>query len=483
MTDPREAAAEEIVYQRAGINWSLVVRATPDRLYGFLDLEPTAPVGQAPTPSDIEAALRPATLTLVGDLTERLAPAFVQEEGMAVSMPKIKGLLIAEGIPPSKGRAAEVKWFVEWERGRGVSVVEDQADYHDSGHIVQVKESDPILEIVPPTRGEPGADIFGEPIAGVMGDPIPFEFGDNVLYDNASNVLRATMPGEVRRDGGKIRVDRVFRVDGDVDFSVGNISFEGDVNVAGSVQDGFTVVSGGDIRVYGSVLAATLEARGNIYIGEGATGREKGSMKAGGNIQAKYLNGMTVQTGGDLKILNEVINCKTRVGGRVVIERGAVVGGELVALRGLETRALGTQISLPTVVRVGVDPETDLRRQGILDRLKAVNKHIERVFLNIKPFVEDPAKVATLPPQRRELVRQFLIELASLKAERDTHEHDLKALSANPVPEEELFVRVSKVIYSKVDIQIGPCVQKYDTEVYGPLTLVPDEATGRLKHK
>ncbi|OGG55256.1 MAG: hypothetical protein A3F84_24220 [Candidatus Handelsmanbacteria bacterium RIFCSPLOWO2_12_FULL_64_10] len=483
MTAPRESDAEEIVYQRAGINWSLVVRATADRLFGFMDIEPTSSSGNPPTPEDIEEALRPAQLTLVGDLIERMAPCFAPEEGMAVAMPRAKGLLIAEGIPPSKGGPSGVKWFVEWKRTRGVSVVEDQADYHDSGHIVQVKEGEAILEIVPPTRGESGVDIFGEPIPGLMGDPIPYAFGDNVIYDEKSNVLRATTAGEVRRDDGQVRVNRVFRVEGDVDYGVGNIEFEGDVTIDGNVQDGFSVKAGGDIRVYGSVMAATLEAGRHILIGEGATGREKGSMKAGANLQAKYLNGMSVNVGGDLKITNEVINCRTRVGGRAVIERGAIVGGDLVAMRGLETRAIGTQISLPTVVRVGVDPEVDARRQGILERLKAVNKHIERIFLNIKPFVENPAKVATLPPQRRELVRQFLIELAGLKAERGTHEQDLRSLRGAEVTEEDLYVRVSKVVYTKVELQIGPCTQKYEVELYGPVTLVPDGATGRLRSK
>lgn len=483
MAVPRDSEAEEIVYQRAGINWSLVVRATPDRLFAFLDLEPTAGTGDPPTPAEIEEALRPAQLTLVGDLVERMAPAFAREEGMAVSMPKLKGLPIAEGIPPSKGRPADVKWFVEWKRSGGVSVVEDRADYHDTGHIVQAKEGEAILEIVPAARGEAGVDIFGEPIPGLLGDPVPYEFGANVVYDESSNVLRATMTGEVRRDNNQVRVDRVYRVEGDVGFNVGNIEFEGDVAITGNVQDGFAVKAGGDIRVHGSVLAGSLEAGRHIFIAEGATGREKGSMTAGGNLQAKYLNGMTVRVGGDLKITNEVINCNTRVGGRAVIERGSVVGGELVAMRGVETRAIGTQITLPTVVRVGVDPEADARRQGILERLKAVNKHIERIFLNIKPFVENPAKVATLPPQRRELVRQFLIELAGLKAERETHEQDLKALGGAAVAEEDMYVRVSKVIYSKVELQIGACVQKFDVELYGPVTLVPDGATGRLRHK
>lgn len=481
MSPPADSEARDVVYQRAGVNWSLLVRATSDRLYGFMDLIPVEEMGRPPNVEEVEEALRPARMTLVDDFPERLLERLESRiEGLA-GIRRIEGLLIAEGFPSGQGKPADVRWFVQWERTKGVSVADDQVDYRDTGHIVQVKEGDPILEIVPPTRGAAGVDIFGEAIPGLLGDPLKLEFGENVVYDEASNVLRAAIAGEVRRTALKVWVDSVYRVEADVDFNVGNIDFTGNVQVGGNVLDGFVVRARGTIKVYGSVLAATLEAGGDILIGEGATGRGQGTLQAGGYILAKYLNGMNVRAGGDLKVTNEISNCATKVGGKVVIERGSVVGGELVALRGLETRSIGTAITQPTVVRIGVDPETDGRRQGILDRLKTVNQQIERIFLNLKPYVEDPRKVAGLPPSRRDLVRQSLVELAGLKAERESHEQDLKGLEAKHVPPEDLFVNFTKAIYAKSTVQIGTCAQHYDVELYGPMTLVPDESTGRLK--
>ena len=121
-------------------------------LFGFLDLVPTSEEGLPPTAEELEEALRPAQLTLVPSLLEDLTVALKPKiEGLAVAS-RIEGLPVAEGIDPSKGSEAGVKWFVEWERDSGVAMVDDRADFHQSGHIVQVKEGDPILGIVPPTR-------------------------------------------------------------------------------------------------------------------------------------------------------------------------------------------------------------------------------------------------------------------------------------------------------------------------------------------
>lgn len=482
--DSRESEEnQEPIFQKAGMNWSVVVRADEMKVKAFLDVDSLGNSTEAPKVEEIQKALRSSGLKLVESFDTLVADAFAPFTGEMAQPLELRDLLVAEGKVPEKGAAAEIKWFVEWERKKEVSMVEDQADYRDTGHIVQVKEGDPILQVTPATQGPEGVDVFGEAIPGLFGDPVPYQFGKNVELDASSNILHALIPGEVRRDDEQLWVDSVYSVEGDVDFNVGNIDFAGDVRIGGSVQDGFVVKAKGDIKVFGSVLAATLEAGENLYIGEGATGHGKGSLSANGLIQAKYLNGVTVTAGGDLKVTNEVINCKTKVGGRATIERGSVVGGEFVARLGLETRSIGTQIAVPTVVRVGIDPQTDLRRQAILTRMKEINRQIERIYLNIKPFVEDPAKVAKLPKQRKELVKQFLLEMAGLKAERDSHEKDLKELEIEEVAPDDLYVRVSKAIFGKTTIHIGRCSQAYPVEAYGPLTLIPDDVTGRLKNK
>ena len=57
-----------------------------------------------------------------------------------------------------------------------------------------------------------------------------------------------------------------FEVDGDVDVSIGNISFVGSIIVRGTIRSGFKVEAEGDIEVWGNVEAATVQSQGNVII-------------------------------------------------------------------------------------------------------------------------------------------------------------------------------------------------------------------------
>ena len=66
---------------------------------------------------------------------------------------------------------------------------------------------------------------------------------------------------------------------------MGNIDFIGDVVIKGMVNDGFKVKSGKSITVMGNVYAATLEARQNIIIKQGAINSQ---LEAGGDVRVGF---------------------------------------------------------------------------------------------------------------------------------------------------------------------------------------------------
>jgi cytoskeletal protein CcmA (bactofilin family) len=55
-------------------------------------------------------------------------------------------------------------------------------------------------------------------------------------------------------------------IPGDVNPETGNINFNGDVHIKGSVMDNLKVIADGDIIVSGNVLQANLIAKGSIDI-------------------------------------------------------------------------------------------------------------------------------------------------------------------------------------------------------------------------
>ena len=84
----------------------------------------------------------------------------------------------------------------------------------------------------------------------------------------------------------------------DVDSSTGDIDYEGSVKINGNVCANFSVRAKGDIEVSGVVEGAYLEAGGDIIITRGMNGMIKGTLKAGGNIVAKFIENAKVHADG-----------------------------------------------------------------------------------------------------------------------------------------------------------------------------------------
>ena len=92
----------------------------------------------------------------------------------------------------------------------------------------------------------------------------------------------------------------------DVDASTGDIEYDGNVMIPGTVRTGFTVKAKGDIQVNGVVEGATLIAGGNIVIKRGVQGMSRGRLVSGGDICAHFFESANVEAKGDvLADLNE----------------------------------------------------------------------------------------------------------------------------------------------------------------------------------
>jgi uncharacterized protein len=91
------------------------------------------------------------------------------------------------------------------------------------------------------------------------------KLGQNVRSGGDNNeILFAEIHGRVKQEGDTIQVVEEYVVDGDVDFSIGNIRFNGFVEVRGDVLDGFQVSASKGLKITGNVGACRLISHGNI---------------------------------------------------------------------------------------------------------------------------------------------------------------------------------------------------------------------------
>lgn len=467
-----------VLFQRLGLEFNVVVYGGRDNLTAHLRVTQRDSKAARPPEEDVLKALDGSGITLVEDVGARILEAF------AIAPPhEIPEIIIAEGVHPQKGKAEDAKWFIDLSEETKIQIVGDQADFRDIKQIAQVKAGDPILEVIPAEKGAPGVDVLGKPIEGLPGDDLELKWGENVEFDKSSRILRAKVAGRVRSATGMVWVDPIYKIEGDVSFSTGNVNFEGDVSIQGNVQDGFEVKAARNITVYGSVFASTLIAGGTITIHEGVNGHGQAKLTAGGSIAAKYVKDATLTVGGDLRVTSEVFSSSIRVNGKIFVTRGTIVGGEVVALRGIDVRTLGSPMQVPTKVTVGVDPEIEKRAKELRAQMTTITKQIERIYLTIKPYVDNPATITDLPDSRKDWVRSLLQSLAALKTQKVAVEKELSTMDAPTIGLKELKIFVSKEVCGKVTVVMGPISTTFATSVAGPCTLVADEEKKRIGPK
>lgn len=175
---------------------------------------------------------------------------------------------IAIGDPAENGTDGRVVLTIDMEEDRKpLEKADGKVDYKDLVRLHNVKKGQLIARKIPPMPGKSGNTVTYEEIPYRAGKDAHFKVGKNVLIDQDETSMYAAMDGLVTlTEKGKVNVFPVYEVNGDVDYSTGNIDFVGTVVIRGNVLTGFTVKSAGDIRVVGGVEGAELISGGSIEI-------------------------------------------------------------------------------------------------------------------------------------------------------------------------------------------------------------------------
>lgn len=292
---------------------------------------------------------------------------------------------IAIGIEPVQGQDGSIRYAVpmdDVEQHRRPAESDDgTVDFKDVTRLNNVRKGQIIAELIPPVAGRPGTAVTGEPIPCKEGKEARFKVGKNVVLNPEQTAMYAAIDGLVTRtDKGKLNVFPVYEINGDVDYSIGNIDFVGTVVIRGNVLTGFRVCASGDIRVIGGVEGAELIADGSIEISGGIIGYNKGLVKAGQQVKSSFIQDGNVSAGEDVVVTQSIMHSNVRAGRDVICSgsKGLIVGGNIQAGERVTARIIGNPMSTATSIEVGVLPELrnellELRQQ-LKDQMANLDK-------------------------------------------------------------------------------------------------------------
>jgi uncharacterized protein (DUF342 family) len=319
----------------------------------------------------------------------------------------------AEGTKPSDGRDAYIQYNFETDQTK-VRLREGsngRVDFKELNIIQNVVKDQPVARKLPPEKGVPGKTITAKPIPARDGKDIPLPLGKNVHSGADGVTIIADMNGQVILANGKINVEPVYTVQGDVNLKTGNIIFLGTVIVNGNVEDGFSVKAAGNIEVNGTVAKADLDADGDIIIHQGINAKSGGSVHAGRSLWARFIENAFVEAGNMVVASDGIINSQVDAASKIVCQgkRGHIMGGRLRATEEVNAKVLGNPTSgTETICEVGFDPKKKEEKEKLLAAKEAAMKELEDIKLNLQTLVNVKKQRKSLPEDKEANMKELM---------------------------------------------------------------------------
>jgi len=324
--------------------------------------------------------------------------------------------IIAKGTPTREGHDASIQYNFPTDNKIHPQLLEDgTVDFRNLNILNHCKEGDVLAVLTPEDRGEPGTDVCGNTIKPRDVKRLSLSFGRNITLSEDRLTITSQVNGHVSLIDGKVFVSDVLEVE-NVDNSIGNIEYEGNVKINGNVCSGFSVRAHGDIEVKGVVEGAYIEADGNIILTRGMNGMSKGILKAKGNIVAKFIENATVYAGGSVEtdsILHSKVQAKTEI--NVKSKKGFITGGSVSATYAIRVKTLGTQMGADTIVTAGIDPEITNRYQALAKELAESQKNLKLMMPVLDATKKKIAAGAKLLPEQIKSLQQMAVTVKTLQ--------------------------------------------------------------------
>ncbi|ENH98212.1 hypothetical protein J416_00664 [Gracilibacillus halophilus YIM-C55.5] len=309
-----------------------------------------------------------------------------------------KQVEIAKGELPKNGKDGELKLIKSLQSSLEV---EEKKSFRDVARIPTVEEGEKIAELVPPTEGVNGVDVYNQVIKASKGKPAKCRAGKNVQFESSENAYYAEVAGQLSHGDRILQVFPVYEVKGDVSLETGNLDFVGSITIHGNVPTGYTIHAKGDITVFGLVEGAHLEAGENITIKEGIAGMEKATIHAGANLHCGYINQADVHVGKDLVIQNSIMHSQCVAQENVFCENGNIIGGSISAGKKIVVNHVGNKANTKTELAFGINKKLRERAQALADEKNDLLDKKEKLKVLGQQLQQKQEQVGQLPTKER----------------------------------------------------------------------------------
>jgi len=372
---------------------------------------------------------------------------------LAEQKKQVSDLIIATGYPMQKGEDGRIDTSM-LDKVENEEESDDQVDLRQVQNFINVSTDQLIGTVLPPREGIPGKTVFGFNIPAQDGIVFNLSLGKQVRLGEDGCSIYAEADGRMFLKGNEISVEDIYVVKGDINFRVGNINYNGFLEVRGDVLDGFSVNATKGIKIQGNIGSCRIESQGDIVFC-GMSGQEKGSIFCGSSVTANFIHDTTIECNGNILAETEIRNCDIKTLGNVQVNKGVLVGGSCIAMGGVEVATAGSPSSLFTRIVVGTNYNDLEELNQLFNELKIVLEEfkLSKDRSNSENLIKQRATIA----DKIQEIRSRYYENANAK------------------------VNVKKKLYEKVSLTLEKISEEVREECSGPVSIILNTVEGGLR--
>ncbi|MEZ3426116.1 MAG: FapA family protein [Lachnospiraceae bacterium] len=430
------------------INMSYRLLVDEGNMNAVFRLYPPSETGKALTAQDI-----------LGDLAGKQIKYGIQKENIEEAIAKelyCTDIVAAQGQEPREGKDAVIEYYFNADAKARPTVKDDgSVDFFHLNTISHCKAGDVLARLTPADLGENGTNIMGAVIKPAAVKNLLLKYGKNVELAEDKLTLKAQVSGHVVLEEERVVVSNVLELKS-VDISTGNIDYDGSVTVTGNVQANFSVRAKGNIVVNGLVESAYLEASGDIIIARGMAGMNKGELKAGGNVVAKFLESAKVSAGGYITA-ESILHSTVMAGKEITVDgrRGFITGGRICATNLIKAKTFGSTMGTSTVLEVGADPSVKVRYAEVQKQVAELQKMVSSLDPIISTYIQKRKQGVKLTGEQLQYLASVVKTKEQKLPELKKAQKEMAVLAEVVDQQAHAQVVVQESVYPGVKVVIG----------------------------
>lgn len=264
---------------------------------------------------------------------------------------------VAQGKVPKDGQDGRYQFNFQVGKSSTPKVLPNgTVDYLNMDLFESVTVGQVVAEYIPATNGEYGYTVVGDLIAPKKGANLAPLRGSGFTVSEDKKQYISILNGKVElKSDGKLEISNIYNIAGNLDISIGNVRFDGDVYVSGNVSAGLSIMAKGNVVIDGTVESINIRSGGDVILRKGMMGGGNGQIEAEGSVTGRFFESVTIKAKGPIRG-DYFLNCKVSTEDIVEVTgaKGIILGGSVRALKLIKAQTLGNLAELPTVVETGV---------------------------------------------------------------------------------------------------------------------------------